>query len=80
MADRKKSFVQDNPALQFISSADPDPAAPAPRANRPETRSRRLQVVLPPSLYERVRGRAERDGLSVNEFVNRALDGALREG
>lgn len=77
MADRKKSFVQDNPALQFISSADP---APAPRANRPENRSRRLQVVLPPSLYERVRGRAERDGLSVNEFVNRALDGALREG
>ncbi len=44
-----------------------------------EVKSRRLQLVLQPSLYERVRARAEATGLSVNEYIHQILDNATRE-
>ena len=85
----KKTFLG-NPALQFLSSASPaqrEEAArpespPAPRAGYRddpryvETKTRRLQLVLQPSLYERVRACAAAQGLSVNEYVHRALERA----
>lgn len=39
-----------------------------------ETKSRRLQLVLQPSLYERVKHGAAQSGLSVNEYIHRILD------
>lgn len=39
--------------------------------------TRRLQLVLQPSLYERVKARAKVRGLSVNEYVHRILDNAV---
>lgn len=45
-----------------------------------EVKSRRVQLVLQPSLYERVKKRAEGAGLSFNEFVHQILDDATREG
>lgn len=44
-----------------------------------ETKSRRLQLVLQPSLYERVKAGAKAAGLSVNEYVHQILDNATRE-
>lgn len=92
----RKSF-KDNPALQFISSTEPEetetrqePELPPEAAQKPpkgyklnplyvETKSRRLQLVLQPSLYERVKTRAKAEGLSVNEYVSQVLDKATRE-
>lgn len=44
-----------------------------------ETKSRRLQLVLQPSLYDRVKAGAAAAGLSVNEYVHQILDNATRE-
>ena len=85
----KKTFLG-NPALQFLSSASPaqreeaarpesPPAPPAGYRDDPryvETKTRRLQLVLQPSLEERVRAGAAAQGLSVNEYVHRALERA----
>lgn len=64
--------------------------APVPNSNTPpagykmnpmyvETKSRRLQLVLQPSLYERVKKAAKDAGLSVNEYVHQILDSATRD-
>ena len=90
----KKSF-KDNPALQFISAAEeavgeePKPAA-RPAAGGPpagykvnpvylETKTRRLQLVLQPSLYKRVKAKAKEEKLSLNEYVHRILAAAAGE-
>ena len=39
-----------------------------------ETKSRRLQLVLQPSLYERVKKAASEQHISVNEYVHQILD------
>lgn len=41
-----------------------------------ETKSRRLQLLMQPSLYERVRGMAGDAGQSVNEWVHARLEEA----
>ncbi len=94
---KKKSFIGDNPALQFISTAETETqppeektiTMPQPTEKPPagykldprfvETKSRRLQLVLQPSLYERVRAGAAAAGLSVNEYCHQILDEATRE-
>lgn len=95
---KKKSFIGENPALQFISTAETEtrqeerelPASQAKPAEKPpegyklnplyvETKSRRLQLVLQPSLYDRVKAGAAAAGLSVNEYVHQILDTATRE-
>lgn len=92
----KKSF-KDNPALQFITTAEPEPqpadqpeqttrATDKPPAGYKmdprfvEIKSRRLQLVLQPSLYDRVKAKAAAAGISVNEYVHQILDNATREG
>ncbi len=92
----KKTF-KDNPALQFISSAEEEQTttdqqpkkAPREAFTPPEgyrinpsyleIKSRRLQLLLPPSLHEKIKGRAEKLGMSVNECINRILEEATRE-
>ena len=44
-----------------------------------ETKSKRLQLVIQPSLYERIKAASDAAGLSVNEFCHRALDKATEE-
>lgn len=44
-----------------------------------EVKSRRVQLILQPSLVERVKAKAAENGLSVNEYISRALDKATRE-
>ncbi len=88
---KKKTFIEeDNPALQFIST--PKPAEPKkPRAaDLPpegykfnpmyvETKSRRLQLVLQPSLYEKVKATATAKGVSVNDYIHKLLEEATKE-
>ena len=54
------------------------PAA-RPTAPRKEYKSRRLQLLIQPSLYEAIRDRAEADGMSVNEEIHNLLRQALGE-
>lgn len=85
----KKSF-KDNPALQFISSTEAEEPTTAESSERPpkgyklnpmyvETKSRRLQLILQPSLYNRVKEQAKAMGLSVNEYCHQILDEATRK-
>ncbi len=110
----KKSFINDNPALRFITEAEtpeeqpaPQPTPqPQPKANlkapsRPasrstaktkndepkyklnpayiETKSRRVQLVMQPSLYNSIKEAAIKEDISVNEFIHKTLEDALRK-
>lgn len=44
-----------------------------------ETKTKRLQLVLQPSLFERVKAASNAAGLSLNEYCHRLLDEATRE-
>lgn len=90
----KKSF-KDNPALQFISAPEREQTEPTTEATPTaptkapagykinplyiEKRTQRLQLVLQPSLYERVKNTAQAQGISINEFIHQLLDEATRE-
>lgn len=49
-----------------------------PAPPRKEAKSRRLQLLIQPSLYEDIRDRAEAEGLSVNETISELLKQALK--
>ena len=79
-----------NPTMQFISAPEENPqpeinepvAAPPARRAIPqyeETKSRRLQLLLTPSLYEAIKERASEERMSVNELINSVLRDALRK-
>jgi len=56
-------------------------SAPARRAQpNEETKSRRLQLLLTPTLYEAVKDNAADEGMSVNEWINKSLWTILRRG
>ena len=88
---QKKTFAKNlNPALQFISTpeateaTEPRHPAAAPAGYKPnplyiETKSRRLQLVMQPSLYAKVKRRADSEGESVNEIIHAILEKAFRE-
>ena len=44
-----------------------------------ETKSRRLQLLMQPSLHDRIKARAAAEGLSVNEYIHKVLEEALGE-
>jgi predicted HicB family RNase H-like nuclease len=83
----KKGF-KDNPAMRFISTATPpQKATPSQEVltQESETRlkrnplyvevkSKRLQVLLQPSMFKRLKDAATAQGTSMNEIINKALD------
>ena len=75
----------DEPAQESAKTNAPVPSSNTPPAGYKmnpmyvETKSRRLQLVLQPSLYERVKKAAKDAGLSVNEYVHQILDSATRD-
>ena len=74
-----KQMEKKNPAMKFISSPQTEEAPPPEikqRANR-EAKSRRLQLLLRPSLYEAIKEKAEAEGVSVNEEIGELLESAL---
>lgn len=86
MSQVKKSF-KDEPAMQFISTINEDepakesPTVPGRYTIAPRTieaKSRRLQLVIQPSLYNKVKERAEQSGVSVNEYIHQVLEIATK--
>lgn len=87
---QKKSFKADlaNPAMQFISTPAEETVAET-RAEAPEgyrvnplyieKRSKRLQMLIQPSLYDKLKSKADREGYSVNDTLHKILEEALRE-
>ena len=89
----KKSFNMENPAMQFISKpvevvqeepktiALAQPEAPVGYKPNPlyvEKRSRRVQLLLQPSLHDRVKAKAERNGCSINDLIHSILEDATK--
>lgn len=75
----KKSFSASMPAEMFISQDKGTIRAPEGyKVNHEvvETKSRRVQLLMQPSLYARLKERAQEQGLSFNDFVHRALEKA----
>lgn len=87
----KKEFKGiENPVMQFISqksidraeaaeeAAERPEARPAPvRYRRREPKSRRLQLLIKPSLYARIVAKADADDNSINDTVHSLLEAAL---
>lgn len=58
---------------------------PAPRWSKdptkePEKRTKRVQIVLPPSLHDAARAEAEKQGISLNELIIRSLEAQVTKG
>ena len=87
---QKKSFKADlNPAMQFISTPTEDErekttaTAPAPEGYKVnpayiEKKSRRLQLLMQPSLYDLLKTRAVEEGTSVNNLIHELLERAVK--
>ena len=72
-----------NPAMQFITTpAAPRTPEPEPQSAAPakERKSRRLQLLIKPSIHEAIKERAAQNGTSVNDWINGALERALGTG
>lgn len=68
--------VTDPQAQEEVTAAGTLTAPPVRRLDE-ETKSRRLQLLLTPSLYKAVKARADRERLSVNELINAVLRDAI---
>lgn len=86
---KKKDFK--NPALNFISQESidrveaPAPTGKAPEGYKPnpafiETKSKRLQLLIKPSLHRDAKAVAEELGVSLNDFIHRAIQEATQNG
>ncbi len=49
--------------------------APRPKHRRTETKSKRMQILIKPSLYEKLRRIAEAEGISINSLINEIIEG-----
>lgn len=87
-----KSFKDDlNPAIKFISTPAEETEAPTTVTTIPapegykvnplyiETKSKRLQLLIQPSLLEKLKGKAQAEGRSVNDLVHFILEESLRK-
>lgn len=82
----KKDFSSiANPALQFISKEETNKQAsrtiPEGYKINPEyieKKSRRLQLLMQPSLYDLLKSRALEEGTSVNNLIHELLEKAVK--
>lgn len=89
MSKPRKSFKDNlNPAELFVSGPEEPAKASATISEKTpegyklnpqyvETKSRRLQLLLQPSLYERIKLKATAEESSVNELIHSILEDAL---
>lgn len=78
--DKHKSF-KDNPALRFLTPAK-EQGQPVPATIQPgfEAKSRRLQLLIKPSLYISLKEKAIAGGISLNELINTILEDFINRG
>lgn len=69
----KKSFTGDNPALQFITMQVEQEQGQDQQRNLAETKSKRVNLLIYPSLHESMVKIARVRGISFNELVNAVL-------
>ena len=75
-------LVVENPPTQTFAQAVPIDITPTPEGFKikpqySEIKTRRVQLVFPPSLFRKVKARAEEANVSVNEFVCLVLDAVV---
>jgi len=94
MASKKSFKGDINPAMQFISIPAEEAAEPTGSIAKPtqskapegyklnplyiETKSRRLQLLMQPSLYAKLKARASAEGKSINTIIHAILEDALQ--
>lgn len=89
-ADPTLTFISEESIKAKDQPHEDGAALKAPTGERPpkgykynpmyiEVKSKRVQLVFQPSLYERVKAASEREGLSFNEYCHRVLDEATKE-
>lgn len=80
---RPQDAEKRRPEKRPSSSSSTPQRAPQARRALPqfdeETKSRRLQLLLTPSLYDAIKDQANREGRSVNELINSILKDAMRK-
>ncbi len=84
----KKKFTEgENPALQFISKPKEEPTPQStitditdvPKGFKlvPETKTKRVNLIMKPSLHEKAVEKSKSIGISFNEFINKMLEDYL---
>lgn len=71
---------REDPAPQRAQNPAPDPA-PQTGARSPkfkERKTRRLQLIVQPSLYEKIKEQADAVGNSVNDYIHSILEEAVK--
>lgn len=79
---KKETFKKENPALSYISQAEELPKKP-PKGYKfnpefIEVKSKRVQLLLQPSVVDAIKELAEEKGLSMNETINEAIKEYLK--
>lgn len=72
----KKTFNL-NPALQFITTPESQDGPPEGYKMNPlyiEKKTRRVQMLMQPSLYSKIKARADQEGRSFNQMVHSMLE------
>jgi len=81
----KKTFKNEiNPALQFISGSEEEAqeVKTVPMKRNPlyiETKSKRFQLLLQPSLHNKLKIMAEQKGSSLNDLIHTLLEQAAKK-
>lgn len=79
---KKRSFINNitnsieqdnNPAMQFISSRPKQPVHAAAATGTVESKTKRVQLLVQPSVLEQVKNVAAKQGISINEVFNIAV-------
>jgi len=73
----KKSFKTDNPAMAFITQPTHD--TQSTQGTEGEIRSKRLNLLLPPSLHSNLSKIARVEGISLNELINVVLENHTKQ-
>ena len=85
----KKNFKENNPALAFISVADEQqeskdsvsqkiPDGYKLNPDYVETKSKRVQLLVKPSMFETAKKYSQSKGISMNELIATALEEYLK--
>lgn len=92
---KKKTFKEDlqNPAMSFISQESveraegrspeanqaPETKQPEPGYLKAERKSKRVQLLITPSLYEAIKQKAKTAGTSTNNYINYILKAGVEK-